>query len=243
MALAAIQSGLHVLLEKPMAANYGDAQAIAQAAAEAGVVLTVYQPHRLAAYFQQLRRLLEAGRIGPVYWVRRGMFSFIRRNDWQSLQQFGGGMLNNYGAHALDQVLHLIGYDVARVFCDLQLAASLGDADDVVKVVVETKQGVVGEVDINQASVISPYELMVWGTCGAIVYHHNQFQIRSFDPGRLPPKEVDPHLASADRRYPSDDVEFVDETLPVDSQYEIDLYADLARAIRGGTSPAVDPQE
>jgi predicted dehydrogenase len=244
MALAAIQSGLHVLLEKPMAANYGDAQAIAQAAAEAGVVLTVYQPHRLAAYFQQLRRLLEAGRIGPVYWVRRGMFSFIRRNDWQSLQQFGGGMLNNYGAHYLDQVLQLVGYDVRRVWCTLQRVASLGDADDVVRIALETAGGVVADCTISQASVgKGPYEFVVWGTSGTVMQTSNEITVRWFDPAALPPKELDPNLASADRKYPSDAVDLCEETLPVNPALQVDVFANLAQAIRGTAPVFVPPRE
>jgi predicted dehydrogenase len=65
-----------------------------------------------------------------VYHVRRALFNFARRDDWQSLRRYGGGMLNNYGAHAIDQVLQLIGYDIRRVFCNLRLVASLGDADE-----------------------------------------------------------------------------------------------------------------
>ena len=243
MALAAFSHGLHVLLEKPMATSYRDAQTIARAAKRASRVLTVYQPHRLAAYFQHLRDIIDSGKIGPVYWMRRGMFGYARRNDWQSLRKFGGGMLNNYGAHALDQVLNLVGYDVKRVFGDLQLAASMGDADDVVKVVVETKQGNIGEADINQASVISPYELLVWGTCGGIIYRGGQFQIRSFDPKQLPDKAVDAHLASANRQYPSDDIDFVDKTVPVDGKYQIDVFKDFARAIRTGREPVVKPEQ
>ena len=243
MALAAFRRGLHVLLEKPMATNYRDAQTIVRAAKRAEKMLTVYQPHRLAAYFQHLRHIIDSGKIGRAYWVRRGMFGYCRRNDWQSLRKFGGGMLNNYGAHALDQVLDLVGYDVKRVFGDLQLAASMGDADDVVKVVVETWEGNIGEADINQASVINPYDLMVWGTCGGIIYRGGQFQIRSFDPKQLPDKAVDAHLASADRRYPSDDIEFVDETVPVDGKYQIDVFKDFARAIRTGREPLVRPEQ
>ena len=243
MAVAAFKSGRHVMLEKPMAMNLREAQSIARAADKAGLKLTIYQPHRAHAYFQHLLRIIDSGKLGPVYWVRRGMFSFARRNDWQSLRKFGGGMLNNYGAHAIDQVLDLIGHDVKRVFGDMQRAASVGDAEDVVKLVIETKTGVVGEVNISQASAIRPYELLVWGTCGGIMYRNKQLEIRYFDPRSLPAKSVNASLASENRQYPSDDIEFIDETVPVDPSFQIDVYADFAKAIRKDTDPLVRPEE
>ncbi len=241
MALAAFRAGLHVVLEKPMAADLADARRIVRAAERVGVKLTVYQPHRLNAYYQHLLRIVQSGRIGPVYWAERAMFSFSRRNDWQSLRRFGGGMLNNYGAHAIDLVLNLIGYDVKRVFGDLMISASVGDADDVVKVLIETRRGALGEVTINQASPINPYVMLVCGRFGGVVYDGRAFRVRWFDPDTLPEKKVDRRLASADRKYPSDDIEFHEEEIPVDSRLQVNLYTDFARAIRRNEPPLVEP--
>lgn len=243
MVLAALEAGLHVLLEKPMAPDYDAAARIVAAAEAAGRVLTVYQPHRHSAYFRHLRAIVESGRIGSVYWVQRGAFNYSRRNDWQSLRKYGGGMLNNYGAHYLDQVLQLIGYDIRRVFCNLQLVVSLGDADDVVKVVLETTDGILGECTINQASVSTPYEFIVWGTHGVVMLSGRELQVTSFDPGTLPPKVLDTGLASADRKYPHDKPELVKEVIPVDPSYGVDVFADFATAIRTGAPVAVPPRE
>lgn len=243
MAIAALDRGLHVLLEKPMAMSLHEGTEIAQVAQAQSRVLTVYQPHRHNAYFQQVKHLVESGKIGRVTGVLRGSFSYARRNDWQSLQEYGGGMLNNYGAHFIDQVLQLIGYDIKRVFCDLQLVASLGDADDVATVVIETEQGSIGQVTINQASVVKPYDLVVWGTCGAVVFDGKQVRLRCFDPAQLPEKELQRSLSSADRKYPSDAIEYEDESVPVDSSFQFDVFADFARAVRTGGDPAVKPCE
>jgi predicted dehydrogenase len=152
-------------------------------------------------------------------------------------------MLNNYGAHAIDQQLAIIGYDVRRVFCGLQRVASLGDAEDVVKIVLETTDGVIGDIDICQASVIKPYRLTVWGTHGALWLENDVFKIRWFDPKKLPRKRLDCHLASAGRQYPSDAIKFREEQIAVDPRYGVDVYADFARAIRRGVPPLVKPEE
>jgi len=242
-ALAAFKRGLHAVVEKPMAACLADAQAIARAALKAERVLTVYQPHRVAAPFQHIRRIVESGRIGRVYHVRVGLFNYSRRDDWQSLRKFGGGMLNNYGAHALDMTLQLTGADVKKVFCNLRRVATLGDAEDVVKVVYETRDGAVGEADINQACALPPYEFEVYGTCGAIAKRKGQLVTRWFDPKKLASKSLNPGLASANRQYPRDDIPWQEETVDVDKSLAVDFYADLARAIRTGRPPLADPRE
>lgn len=247
MALNALAKRLHVIIEKPMAMNTAEARDIVRAAAAAGRKLTVYQPHRLAAYFQHLRQIVQSGKIGPVYWIRCGMFNYARRNDWQSLLKFGGGMLSNYGAHGVDQILGLAGFEVKRVFCDLQRVATLGDAEDVAKIVLETRQGVVGEVEISMASVINPYKLMVWGAHGGILYgggiSRGTFEVRWFDPARLPPKALNEGLASANRQYPADNIVFEEEQITIDPSLGIDLFADFAASIRTDRPPAVRPEE
>jgi len=238
-ALAALRRGLHVMLEKPMAPRLKEAQAIVRAAEKAKRILTVYQPHRAAAYFQHLKKIIDSGKIGQVYHIRRGSFRFVRRDDWQSLTKFGGGMLNNYGAHGLDQVLALTGYDVKEVFCNLRRVASLGDAEDVVKIVYKTRDGAIGEIDINQATLLAPYDIEVYGTRGAISKSRDELTVRYFSPRQLKPKTLNTSLASTDRQYPNDNVDFTTETINVDPKYQVDVYKDLAQAIRAGKEPFV----
>lgn len=245
MATEALRAGCHVMLEKPMAPNATDAAAIVQEAARRRRVLTVYQPRRADAYFQHLKRMVDAGLVGQVYHVHVGMYQYVIRNDWQALRKFGGGMLNNYGAHALDQVLQLIGYEVKRVFCNLRLVASLGNAEDVVKIVLETRDHAIGEVDINQASAIVPFTLDVWGTRGAISLSQDttQFRVRSFPAGGARQSGLDPALASAGRQYPRGQIRWRESVVPVDKRLAVDVYEDLARAIRTGARPFVRPEE
>jgi predicted dehydrogenase len=245
MAIEALRAGCHVLLEKPMARDSAEAAAIVRAASRHQRLLTVYQPLRAVAYFQHLRRLLSSGMIGEPYHVRVGSFNYVQRNDWQSLRRFGGGMLNNYGAHALDQVLQIIGYDIRSVFANLRVVASLGDADDVVKVVLESRKGFVGEIDINQASTIQPYAMQVWGTRGAVVIPRDRDQliVSYFRPEDIPSKSLNKALASEGRQYPFDKIPIREEAIPVDGALAVDFYANLADAVRKGRPLFVKPEE
>jgi predicted dehydrogenase len=183
--------------------------------------------------------------IGEPYHVRVGAFNYVQRNDWQSLRRYGGGMLNNYGAHALDQVLQLTGYDIRSVFASLRVVASLGDADDVVKVVLESRKGFVGEVDINQASTIQPYAMQVWGTRGAVVVpaSRDRLIVSYLRPEDIPSKSLDRALASEGRKYPFDRIPMREETIPADGALAVDFYANLADAVRKGRPLFVKPEE
>ena len=243
-ALAAFRKGLHVFLEKPMALTYAEARAIASAARRAKRVLTVYQPNRAQAWFQHLCRIVRSDRIGTPYHVYGSMCRYARRNDWQSLRKFGGGMLNNYGAHVLDQTLQLTGDRVAKVFCNMRRVAALGDAEDVVKIVYETRGGILGEVDINQASALPGNEFKVLGTRGAVLkLSMDELLVKRFNPRDLEERRLDAHLASADRKYPRDQIPFKEETIAVNPRYEVDVYKNLARAIRTGAVPMARPEE
>jgi scyllo-inositol 2-dehydrogenase (NADP+) len=246
MTLEALRAGCHVMLEKPMTPDSADAAVIVREAARRRRILTVYQPRRATAYFQQLKAIVASGIVGDLYHVRLSLYQFALRNDWQALRKFGGGMLNNYGAHALDQVLQLVGYDVKRVFCSLRRVASVGDAEDVVKVVLETAGGAIGEVDINQAAAAGPGYLRAWGTRGAITLaseYEGGFTVRHLAARTLRPRKLEPSLASRGRRYPDGDVPFRESVIPVDESLAVDVYADLARAIRTGRQPFVRPEE
>ncbi|HSI86849.1 MAG: Gfo/Idh/MocA family protein [Candidatus Methylacidiphilales bacterium] len=239
MAVRALEAGLHVMVEKPMAPDATEARAIVAAAEAADRVVTVHQAHRLAAYFQQARHIVSSGQLGVIYHARRGWYDYARRDDWQAMRQYGGGMLLNYGAHFLDQLLAITGGPVNRVFCQLRRVAGLGDAEDVVKVVYETEAGSTGEVDINFASALNPYELELFGTHGTLSLRDGIFTVRWFEQGDLPPKELNPSLASPGRLYPSEDIPFKTQQIPVNMKQGKDVFEDFARAIRTDGVPYI----
>lgn len=202
-ALRAFEAGADVFCDKPIAPTLADADDMISAARRLGRKLMVYQPHRATAEAVALRDLVAKGLVGEIYMIRHARSAFTRRHDWQALKKYGGGMLNNYGAHSIDQVLYLCGERVARVHAAVRAVATLGDADDVVKILMETESGVVLDMDINMAVA---YPLPAWYICGthgtAVATNEPPgFRVRFYDPARLPDAGVQEDLAAADRRY------------------------------------------
>jgi predicted dehydrogenase len=113
IAIAALQRGLHVLCEKPLARSAEEAETIVQAAVEAKRVLQVVFNHRERGDVQTLKCYINEGKLGRIYYARA---YWMRRNgipgagSWfVSKAKSGGGPLIDLGVHVLDMVLYLLG--------------------------------------------------------------------------------------------------------------------------------------
>ncbi len=78
MALAALRAGKDLMLEKPLALNYKDAMDIVREAKRSGRVVSVGMQRLYSARQNQIRELVEGGKIGPVRFINL----HENRNDW-----------------------------------------------------------------------------------------------------------------------------------------------------------------
>lgn len=113
IAIAALERGLHVLSEKPIARDAVEGQQMVDAARRAGRVLEVAFNHRLRGDVQALADVISSGEIGRPYYARA---SWLRRRgipllgSWfTNREKAGGGPLIDIGVHVLDYALHLLG--------------------------------------------------------------------------------------------------------------------------------------
>ncbi|HET7783654.1 MULTISPECIES: Gfo/Idh/MocA family protein [Micrococcaceae] len=111
--IAALERGIHVLSEKPIARNAVEGQAMVDAARKAGRVLDVAFNHRRRGDIQALKGVIDAGGLGRPYYAKA---SWLRRSGIPTLGSWftnpelaGGGPLADIGVHALDYALHLLG--------------------------------------------------------------------------------------------------------------------------------------
>ncbi|HLZ58271.1 MAG TPA: Gfo/Idh/MocA family oxidoreductase [Ktedonosporobacter sp.] len=113
VALAALERGLHVLCEKPLADTVANAELIVQAATRANRVLQVVFNHRERGDIQVLKRYIDEGKLGQIYyakahWMRRR--GIPGAGSWfVSKKMAGGGPLIDLGVHVLDMALYLLG--------------------------------------------------------------------------------------------------------------------------------------
>lgn len=114
-ALAVLEAGKHLLLEKPMATNVSDAEAIAAAARRAPGICMVNLSNRWMPVFASGKALIESGRLGPVRYIFSRMANRIEvpteRLPW--LQH--SHPAHWIGVHRLDIARWYVGREVVRV--------------------------------------------------------------------------------------------------------------------------------
>jgi predicted dehydrogenase len=113
IARAAIGAGIHVLVEKPAARHVDELLGLPQLAADHDVRVRVGFNLRYHRAFQQARRLVDSGILGPLLFVRAryghggrpGMAS-----EWRAQpQRSGGGELIDQGVHLIDLARWFLG--------------------------------------------------------------------------------------------------------------------------------------
>jgi predicted dehydrogenase len=216
-----------VFCEKPAAKNFKEFEDMFSASKSLNKKFMIYQPYRISKETRALKEILSQGKIGPVYMIRRNWFEYSRRSDWQSLKKFGGGMLSNYGSHFLDQLFYLTEYKSRSVNCIHRNLISPGDAEDFVKVLIETENRTILDVEVNLASAHQLPSWQILGKYGSIVLEDEtqSWKLKYCNPKDMIGIRVSTDLAAKDRKYRNgENIEWVEEVFPFDDLPEVDYY-------------------
>lgn len=113
-AFKALESGKHVILEKPVAPTYDTAVDIYRKAAATGTHFMVAENTRYMAAYQAVDRLVRDGAIGEVIHARTTLRSNEKLhlsdpNNWRTRYELGGGLVLDTGAHSFYLLAWLLG--------------------------------------------------------------------------------------------------------------------------------------
>ena len=218
--LTALEYGSHVFCDKPAGLHAEEVRSMFRRAGQCRRKLMIYQPRRYFPEALAIRRLTASGKLGPWYGLKFQIDNYVRRSDWQALRRSGGGMLLNYGAHYLDLMQNLAGAPLVRAECFADRILSLGDADDVVLITGRTRNGLLLQLQINQAAAISGPAWQVFGRSGAAVSHDGRhWRLRYCDYERLAEVRLEEGGAAAGRRYPEDEIAWCEESFDLGNSY------------------------
>ncbi len=149
IALDFLNAGKNVMITKPWALNLADADSLIDASRRNGGMVIPFIPCHFGCDLAKLKELVAAGTIGKVFQVRRSQVTFGKRSDWQTLKAYGGGYLNNWGPHLVDQVLAFVDEPVKQVYAETKQIINPGDAEDMFFASMKTQSGIIVNVEYN----------------------------------------------------------------------------------------------
>lgn len=111
LALAALQAGKHVVVDKPCTVTLAQTEHLLQVAQQEGRVLTVFQNRRLDSDFLSLQQVLNSGLLGRVVEVNAHFDRYRPAvpDRWREQDVPGAGLWVDLGPHLVDQALQLWG--------------------------------------------------------------------------------------------------------------------------------------
>ncbi|MFG2117625.1 Gfo/Idh/MocA family oxidoreductase [Streptomyces sp. NPDC048710] len=133
LATTALEAGLPVVVDKPVAGTAAEARELAALSEERGLLLSVFQNRRWDSDFLTLRGLVEKGELGDV-WRFESRFERWRPQPKGGWRESGdpaeiGGLLYDLGSHVVDQALVLFG-PVTEVYAETDIRRPGAETDD-----------------------------------------------------------------------------------------------------------------
>ena len=159
MVMAALDAGLHVLCEKPMALNVRQAREMYEKAQAVGVKHMVFFTWQWLPHYQYLGHLIASGYIGRCFDCHityNGGHARSGNYGWRFDRKRANGALGDLGAHAIDFARRFVG-DIARVNAHLATVISrpgvdsqvLDAANDSATLTLEFTNGAHGTITVS----------------------------------------------------------------------------------------------
>ena len=159
MTLAALEAGLHVLCEKPLATTAAQAREMVERAEAAGRIHMVLFTYRSVPAFAYARDLVAQGFIGRCYHAEfnyAGGYAREARYAWRFDQDRANGVLGDLGSHMIDMARWILG-DITQVSAQLGVNVArpgvdgqpLNPANDSAQLLVHFASGAAGVIQAS----------------------------------------------------------------------------------------------
>jgi predicted dehydrogenase len=204
IAIAALEAGKHVLVEKPLANTIEESVAMVRAAESAagrGVRAMVGFNYRRVPALALAREIITRGQIGDVRQVRAGYLQDWLADEtapmtWRLRKETAGsGALGDLGSHVVDQIQFLLAQPVARASGHLHTFVDTRSGDDGAEPVtvddaawatLETSSGVVASLEVTRMATgrKNGLTIEVYGSRGSVAFdleRLNELQVLDAD--------------------------------------------------------------
>jgi predicted dehydrogenase len=180
--IAAFKAGVHVLMEKPIAAHKADAQKlIAAHRRKRKLVFAAMFQMRAEPRFRIMRKLIRDGALGKIVrvnWINTDWFrteAYYASSGWRATWRGeGGGVLLNQCLHNLDALQWLCGMPKrVRGFCQFGRFHKI-EVEDNVTAYLEWTNGATGSFVSSTGEAPGTNRLEIAGTLGRLVLENNK---------------------------------------------------------------------
>jgi predicted dehydrogenase len=242
LALDALAAGAHVLVEKPIAVQVAEADAMIEAAQRTGRLLAVNLQQRTRAEIVTARNVIVAGRLGEIQrvemvaaWTRTA--AYYAQASWRGTWRGeGGGVLMNQAPHTLDLLCRLVGQPSHVVAWNRTVYHAI-ETEDTSLAMLEWPNGALGTLLVSTAQAGEPERLEIVGTRGALLLHRGSLAFSE--------PEVDLREFMRDSDNPFGKLAYVSRAIELEqgSGDHAAIYANFISAIRDGVPLVADGVE
>ncbi len=167
-AIQALNSGKHVIVDKPPAITLADVKKMFAAAKRNNRMLITFLNRRWDGDYVTVKRILAKRRIGEVFHIETsvldtsyGKYGVFKK--WRQTRKYGGGQLLDWGPHVIDQVLQMVQSPVQTVWADLRSLKWSTEVDDHCMLVLRFKNHAVARIMLS-GNICHPGHR--WFVCG-----------------------------------------------------------------------------
>lgn len=142
--IRAAKAGKHILCEKPLAMNADEAQEMAEACENAGVVFAEAFMYRYHPRYMMIRDILSSGEIGELRGIH-GTFTFNNSSDMNNVrykQEWGGGSLYDVGVYPISAARMLLGKEPQAATVHAFFSDKHGHVDMMASGILEFDRGI-----------------------------------------------------------------------------------------------------
>jgi UDP-N-acetylglucosamine 3-dehydrogenase len=170
---AALTRGLHVLVEKPIAATLEEGRALVDAATRAHRLLAVGHIERFNPAVRELQKAIAAGELGRVFQIQ------ARRDGPFPARIRDVGVVIDLATHDLDVMCHIAGEDVERLYAETERRIHT-EHEDMLNALLKFSSGAVGVLQVNWLTPTKIRELSVLGERGLFVVDYLNQELTLF---------------------------------------------------------------
>jgi predicted dehydrogenase len=245
LGLAALEAGLPVVIDKPLAPTAEEGRRLRAAATERGLLLTVFQNRRWDGDLLTVRRLIADDAFGPIVRFESRFERWrpaLREGAWRERgdPEEGGGLLFDLGSHLIDQAVGLFGPPLT-VYAEVDRRRPAAEVDDDTFVALEHGAGVRSHLWMSVLAAIRGPRMRVLGLRAAYEKYGLDVQEEALGDGSIPgdpdwgrePPERWGRLSTGDAA----------RTVETEPGAYPEFYRRVVASLRDGEPPPVDPDD